>query len=82
MEQKIPAYSVTSTELKVYDNGFATLNGNETQIYFTANFINMIDNQRPVVTITPIGKFSIYKIYIKDGFIVACDTPEIFSLHG
>jgi len=76
--KKIPAYSVTSTELKVYDNGFATLNGNETQINFTANFINMIDNQRPVVTITPIGKSA--DLYIKsiskDGFIVACDTPQ------
>ena len=76
--KKIPAYSVTSPELKVYDNGFATLNGNETLIYFTDNFINMIDNQRPVVTITPIGKSA--DLYIKsiskDGFIVACDTPQ------
>jgi hypothetical protein len=76
--KKIPAYSVSSTELKVYDNGFATLNGNETQINFTDNFINMIDNQRPVVTITPIGKSA--NLYIKsiskDGFIVASDTPQ------
>jgi len=76
--KKIPAYSVTSTELKVYDNGFATLNGNETQIYFTDNFINMIDDQRPVVTITPIGKSAVLyiKSISKDGFIVACDTPQ------
>ena len=76
--KKIPAYSVTSTELKVYDNGFASLNGNETQIYFTDNFINMIDDQRPVVTITPIGKSAVLyiKSISKDGFIVACDTPQ------
>jgi hypothetical protein len=75
---KVPAYSVTAPEIKVYDNGFAQLNGNETKINFNQNFIYLLDDQKPVVTITPIGKSA--NLYIKsidkDGFIVACDTPQ------
>jgi len=76
--EKVPAYSVTSREMKVYDNGFAQISGHEIFVPFDQNFTVMIKNERPVVTITPIGQNA--DLFIKsittDGFTVACDTHQ------
>jgi hypothetical protein len=76
--EKVAAYSVSSTELKVYDNGFASLNGSEVFIPFEKNFSSLLTDDRPVVSITPIGQSA--NIYLKsittEGFTVASDAPQ------
>jgi len=76
--EKLPAYSVSAREMKVYDNGFARISGNEVFVPFDKSYTNMIKSERPVVTITPIGQNA--DIYIKsittDGFIVASDNYQ------
>lgn len=73
--ERLPAYSVTSPEMKVYDNGFAQLTGNEVFVPFNKSFSDMIKNERPVVTITPIGSPAI--VFIKsitnEGFTVVSE---------
>jgi len=74
--ERLPAYSVTSREMKVYDNGFAKLIGNEVFVPFEKSFSDMIKNERPVVTVTPIGSATI--VFIKsisnEGFTIASEA--------
>lgn len=76
--EKVAAYAVTSPEMKVYENGFASISGTEVFIAFEATFSKMLSEARPVVTITPVGRSA--QLYIKsitkDGFTVVSDTPQ------
>jgi hypothetical protein len=76
--EKTPAYTMTSTEIKIYADGLGHLSGNEIFINYDNNFKKLLGETAPIVTITPIGKSA--DLYIKsiskDGFIVACDTPQ------
>lgn len=71
------AYSVTSTELKVYDDGSYEINGNEIFVSFDKDFASMINpTQNPTITVSPVGGWA--PLYIKeirqDGFVVANDN--------
>ncbi len=71
------AYSVTSTELKVYDDGNYEINGNEIFVSFDKDFTSMINpEQSPTITVSPIGGWA--PLYIKEirnnGFVVANDN--------
>jgi hypothetical protein len=71
------AYSVTSTELKVYDDGSYEINGNEIFVCFEKDFESMINpTKNPTITVSPVGGWA--PLYIKeirqDGFVVANDS--------
>ena len=76
--EKTAAYSVTSREMTVYDKGFASLSGNEVEVSFDRTYSKLLADERPVVTITPVGQSG--NIYIKsittEGFVVASDAPQ------
>lgn len=76
--EKTPAYTMTSTEIKIYSDGIGHLSSNEIFISYDNNFKKLLGESAPIITITPIGKSA--DLYIKsiskDGFIVACDTPQ------
>jgi len=76
--EKTPAYTMTSTEIKIYSDGIGHLSSNEIFISYDNNFKKLLGETAPIITITPIGKSA--DLYIKsiskDGFIVACDTPQ------
>ncbi|MFO7880369.1 MAG: hypothetical protein R6V52_10065 [Bacteroidales bacterium] len=76
--EKTAAFSVTSREISVYDNGFGKLSGQEVTVLFDKSYRNLLADERPVVTITPIGRSE--DIYIKsittEGFVVAADYPQ------
>ncbi|MFP4664331.1 MAG: hypothetical protein ACLFM1_07870 [Bacteroidales bacterium] len=76
--EKTAAYSVTSCEVSVYDKGFAKLSGNQVTIEFDRSYSNLLADERPVISITPIG--SAASIYISsispEGFTVAADSPQ------
>ncbi len=76
--EKTPAYTMTSTKVKIYADGLGYLSGTEIFISYDNNFKKLLGDTTPIITITPIGKSA--NLYIKsidkDGFIVACDTPQ------
>ncbi len=76
--ERIPAYSVTSREMLVYDRGYASMQGNETFIPFDNVFSSLITEERPVVTVTAVGhNAQIYlKSVSKNGFTVASDVAQ------
>jgi hypothetical protein len=69
----VPAYSVTSTEIKVYNDGTSKLSNGKAQIKFDKSFTELIGSNIPVVTISPMGNCN--GLYISnitsDGFEVA-----------
>jgi hypothetical protein len=72
--QRAVAYANTSTQLKVYDDGFAQLQNGQSTVSFSAEFRNlMAQGQRPVVTVSAVG--APVALYIrsidKNGFSVA-----------
>ena len=70
--ERVAAYAVTSTELKVYDNGSGRLEGESIFVPFTENYAAML-NTIPDVTVSAVG--SPAQLYIKsiekNGFTVA-----------
>jgi hypothetical protein len=76
--EKVPAYSVTSRQMSVYDRGFATIQGTSVFVPFEKEFAVLLNNERPVVTITPMGQPG--HLYIesitKDGFTVSCTSSQ------
>lgn len=71
------AYSVTSTSLKVYDDGSYEITGNEIFVSFNKDFASMINTeQNPTITVSPVGAWA--PLYIKeirkDGFVVGNDN--------
>lgn len=74
-DKKTAAYSITSSDLKVYADGNASLNGNSVFVPFDASFKSLLGTT-PNVTITPVGQAA--QLYIsaitKEGFTVASAT--------
>jgi len=72
--QRAVAYANTSTQLKVYDDGFAALANGQSTVSFSNEFRNlMAQGQRPVVTVSAVGApVALYISSIdKNGFSVA-----------
>lgn len=53
--QRVAAYANTSTQLKVYDDGFGQLNNGSATITLSPEFTALMAQGRPVVTVTAIG---------------------------
>ncbi len=53
--KRVAAYSVTSPELKVYNDGSAQLINGTAHITFDGDFKAMIAGKKPTVTISPVG---------------------------
>ena len=70
--KRVAAYSITSPELKVYDNGSAQLNGTSVFVPFNQSYSGMLSGT-PDVTVSPVG--SPAQLYIqsieRNGFTVA-----------
>jgi hypothetical protein len=68
---KTAAYSVTSTDVKIYGDGNAALSNGTAYVQFDADFVKLLGNV-PNVTVTPIGESN--GIYIaaidKNGFTI------------
>jgi hypothetical protein len=67
-----PAFAVTSTTVKVYNDGAASLNNGTTRVNFTPEYAGLI-NGTPTVTVSPMGNCNgLYIVSIdKGGFNVA-----------
>ncbi|MCS6934988.1 MAG: hypothetical protein NZM35_07545 [Chitinophagales bacterium] len=72
-DRKIAAFPVTGSDLKVYTDGSATINGVSVFVPFDEKFKSLIRDV-PIVTVTPVGEAA--PLYIasvsKEGFTVAC----------
>ena len=55
-DKKVPAYTVTSTDIKVYNDGTGKLQTGKTHVNFDESFAQLIGNNKPVVTVTPMGQ--------------------------
>jgi hypothetical protein len=67
-----PAFAVTSTTVKVYNDGAASLNNGTTRVNFTPEYAGLI-NGTPTVTVSPMGNCNgLYIVSVdKGGFNVA-----------
>ena len=54
--KRVAAYSVTSPELKVYNDGKSRLINGRAYIEFTNDFVKLIGNNVPTVTVSPMGE--------------------------
>jgi hypothetical protein len=68
-----PAYAVTSTKVKVYDDGTAQLANGTTRVNFSPEFAALVAGGKPTVTITPQGQCNgLYIVSVDEkGFTVA-----------
>jgi hypothetical protein len=68
-----PAYAVTSTKVKVYDDGSGQLATGTTRVNFTPEFAALVAGGKPTVTITPQGQCNgLYIVSVDEkGFNVA-----------
>ncbi len=69
-----PAYAVTSTTVKVYDDGSAQLNNGTIRVNFTPEYAALIKgNGKPTITVTPQGQCNgLYIVSVdENGFNVA-----------
>ncbi len=69
---RVPAYAVTSPELKVYDNGSGRLDGSSVWVPFRSSYASML-GAPPDVTVSPVGSpAQLYIVSIeREGFTVA-----------
>lgn len=74
-EKRVATYSVTSTEVKVYNDGIGQLSMGKTRINFETSFSELIADSRPVVTITPMGQCN--GIYISNIDSKGFDVVEL-----
>lgn len=76
--EKVAAFAVTATSLKVYDNGSAVLDGESVFVPFESAYASML-GETPDVTVSAVG--SPAQLYIKSiektGFTVASATGKI-----
>jgi hypothetical protein len=54
-DKRVAAYTMTSTDIKVYHDGVATLTNGKARVNFDSNFAELIGTNKPVVTLTPMG---------------------------
>ncbi|MGL5890869.1 MAG: hypothetical protein ACRC3B_13330, partial [Bacteroidia bacterium] len=68
-----PAYAVTSTKVKVYDDGSSQLANGTTRVNFSPEFAALVAGGKPTVTITPQGQCNgLYIVSVDEkGFTVA-----------
>lgn len=75
---RVAAYAVTSTELKVYDSGVAQLDGDQIYVPFSTAYAGLL-GATPIVTVSAVG--SPAHIYIasidKTGFTVASASGRV-----
>lgn len=74
-EKRVATYSVTSTEVKVYNDGVAKLSMGKTRVNFDESFSELIADVKPVVTITPMGQCN--GIYISNVDSKGFDVIEL-----
>jgi|GEM_PF-6481206 hypothetical protein len=55
-DKRVAAYAVTSTDIKVYNDGTGKLTGGRAHVQFDENFAQLIGENKPVVTVTPMGQ--------------------------
>lgn len=76
--ERVAAYAVTATDLKVYDNGNGQLAGGQVFVPFSAAYAGMLGGT-PTVTVTSVG--SPAQLYIasidKSGFTVASGSGPV-----
>lgn len=76
--ERVAAYAVTATDLKVYDNGNGQLEGGQVFVPFTAAYAGMLGGT-PTVTVSAVG--SPAQLYIasvdKSGFTVASGSGPV-----
>ncbi len=74
-EERMPAYNLTSTDLKVYADGEGALKGTSVFVPFESSYAKLL-GAKPRVTVSPVGASA--NIYIKnvsrEGFTVASDN--------
>jgi hypothetical protein len=55
-DKRVAAYSVTSTEIKVYNDGTSKLTNGKARVNFETAFAELIGENKPVVTVAPMGE--------------------------
>lgn len=55
-DKRVAAYAMTSTDIKVYNDGTGKLSNGKAKVNFDASFTELIGDNKPVVTITPMGQ--------------------------
>ncbi|TND03208.1 MAG: hypothetical protein FD123_3991 [Bacteroidetes bacterium] len=71
---KVAAYTMTSTDSKVYTDGASQLDNGTVHVNFDAAFASMIaEGQMPTITVSPVGSWAnLYIVSVdKNGFTVA-----------
>ncbi|MCX7955344.1 MAG: hypothetical protein N3A01_09195, partial [Bacteroidales bacterium] len=71
-DKKIVAYNTVSTEMKVYHDGFAKLSNGSAFVTFPSEFKNAIQDNKPVVTVSPLG--------MCNGLYISDITPDGFEV--
>lgn len=81
--ERVAAYTVTSPELKVYDNGSAKIDGESVFVPFSKSYAGMLSDV-PNVTVSAVG--SPAQLYIKsitkEGFVVAAASGTVNANFG
>ena len=72
-DKRVAAYSVTSTDIKVYHDGTSKLSKGRARVNFEQSFTELIGDNKPIVTVTPMGQCNGIYISIVDskGFEVS-----------
>ncbi|MFA5782639.1 MAG: hypothetical protein WC868_10280, partial [Bacteroidales bacterium] len=74
-DKRVAAYSVTSTDIKVYSDGTSKLTNGKARVSFERAFTELIGDNKPVVTTTPMGQCN--GIYISNVDSKGFDVSEI-----
>jgi hypothetical protein len=74
-DKRVAAYSLTSTDIKIYNDGKAILTNGKARVTFDASFAEMIGNNTPIVTISPMGQCN--GLFIKNVDSGGFDVEEL-----
>ncbi len=74
-DKRVPAYSVTSTDIKVYNDGTGKLTNGRIHVSFDDAFTELIGENKPVVTVTPMGQCN--GVYITNVTAKGFDVVEL-----
>ena len=73
--KRVPAYTVTSTDIKVYNDGTGKLTSGKSHVSFDTAFMQLIGENKPVVTVTPMGQCN--GVYITNVTSTGFDVVEL-----
>lgn len=73
--KRVAAYTMTSTDIKVYNDGIGKLINGKVRVNFEKSFSELIGENKPVVTITPMGQCN--GIYISNIDSRGFDVTEL-----